>query len=47
MPILVLNYLRVVLLPPGEIGDAASVALFVVTTLAVAAVVTAVHRIRG
>jgi hypothetical protein len=47
VPILVLNYLRIALLPPGEIGDAASVALFVVTTLAVAAVVTAVHRGRG
>jgi hypothetical protein len=46
VPILVVNYLRIALLPPGEVGDGASVALFVVTTLAVAAVVTAVHRAR-
>jgi hypothetical protein len=27
VPILVLNYLRIALLPPGDIGDAASIAL--------------------
>ena len=47
VPILVLNYLRIALVPPDEVGDAVSVALFVVVTLAVAAVVTAVHRARA
>ena len=46
VPIVLLNYLRIALVPPGEVGDAASVALFVATTLAVAAVVTALHRAR-
>ena len=47
VPIVVLNYLRIALVPPGEVGDAASVALFVATTIVVAAVVTVLHRARG
>ena len=46
VPIVLLNYLRIALVAPGEVGEAASVALFVATTLAVAAVVTALHRAR-
>ena len=46
VPIVLLNYLRIAVVPPREVGDAASIALFVATTLAVAAVVTALHRAR-
>ena len=46
VPVLALNYLRVALLPPGEVGDAVSVALFAATTIAVVAVVTVLHRAR-
>jgi hypothetical protein len=45
VPILAINYLRIALVPPGDVGDAVSVALFAATTLAVAVVVTAVHRL--
>jgi hypothetical protein len=44
VPILALNYLRIALLPPGDVGDAVSVALFAATTVVVV-VVTLVHRI--
>jgi hypothetical protein len=46
VPLLALNYLRQLLVPPGEAGDAVSVALFAATTVAVVLVVTAVHRFR-
>jgi hypothetical protein len=46
VPVLAVNYLRQVLVPPGEAGDAVSVALFAATTIAVALVVTAMHRSR-
>jgi hypothetical protein len=46
VPILALNYLRQVLISPDDLGDAANVAMFVGLTLAVAAVVTVVHRHR-
>ena len=46
VPVLAVNYLRQVLVPPGEAGDAVSVALFAVTTIAVVLVVTAMHRLR-
>jgi hypothetical protein len=44
VPILALNYPRIALLPPGDAGDAVSVALFAATTVVVV-VVTLVHRI--
>jgi hypothetical protein len=48
VPILALNYLRLVVLPPDETGgDAVSVALAAAITLAVVLVVTALHRARG
>jgi hypothetical protein len=46
VPILALSYLRQALVPPAEVGDALSIALFVLTAVAVAAIVTAVHRSR-
>jgi hypothetical protein len=46
VPILALSYLRQLLIPPAEVGDAVSIAAFVVAAAAVAAVVTAVHRTR-
>jgi hypothetical protein len=46
VPLLAVNYLRQLLVPPGEAGDAVSVALFVVTTGAVVLAVTAMHRLR-
>jgi hypothetical protein len=46
VPILALNYLRIALLPPGDVGDAVSVALFAATTVAVVVVVTALDRAR-
>jgi hypothetical protein len=46
VPILAVNDLRIALVPPGDVGDAVSVALFAATTLAVAVVVTALHRLR-
>ena len=46
VPFFFLNVLRQVLVPPGEAGDAVSIALFAATALAVAVVVTAVHRLR-
>ena len=46
VPLLALNYLRQVLVPPGDAGDAVSVALFAATTVAVIAVVTVLHRMR-
>jgi hypothetical protein len=44
---LALNYLRQMVLPPDEVGEAASVALALAIVAAVAALVTAVHRARG
>jgi hypothetical protein len=46
IPILVVNYLRQVLVPPDEVGDAVSVGLFAATTAVIAVVVTALHRRR-
>lgn len=46
VPVLAVNYLRQVLVPPGDAGDAISIALFAVTTIAVILVVTALHRLR-
>jgi hypothetical protein len=47
VPILALNYLRQIVLPPGEVGDAISVAIAVAIVIAVIAVVTAAHRSRA
>jgi hypothetical protein len=47
IPMLALNYLRQVILPPDEVGEAASVALALAIVAAAAALVTAVHRARG
>ena len=48
VPILALNSLRQVLVPPGDVGDGVSVALAVSTAAAVAVLVTALHRsLRG
>jgi uncharacterized membrane protein YdcZ (DUF606 family) len=47
VPILATNYLRQVLLPPSEVGDALSVALFVATTAVVALLVTTLYRRLG
>jgi hypothetical protein len=44
VPILGLNYLRQALVSPGDLGDAANVAMFAAVTVAVAALVTLVHR---
>lgn len=44
VPILVLNSLRQVLVPPAEVGDGVSVAVAVATAAAVAVVVTALRR---
>ena len=46
IPIAAINYLRQVLLPPGDVGDAVSVALFAATAATIGTIVTAVHRIR-
>lgn len=43
VPILVFNYLRQILLPPAEVGDAVSVALFAGVTAAVIVLVTLAH----
>ena len=45
VPVLAVNYLRQLLVPPGEAGDAVSVALFAATTVTVILVVTAMHRL--
>ena len=45
VPFFVLNVLRQLLVPPGEVGDVVSIALFLATVLLVAATVTAVHRL--
>ncbi len=44
VPFAVLNLLRQVLVPPAEVGDAVSVALFAATAVTVALVVTTLHR---
>jgi hypothetical protein len=44
VPILAVNYLRQALVPPGEVGDLVSVALFAATTAAVVIVVTTLQR---
>lgn len=46
IPIAVINLLRQVVVPPSEVGDAVSIALFAATVAVVALVVTAVHRLR-
>ena len=46
MPIGAANLLRQVLVPPAEVGDAVSIALFAVTAAVIAVTVTAVHRLR-
>jgi hypothetical protein len=46
LPIGALNVIRQLAFPPGQVGDAVSIALFLATVLAVAVTVTAVHRIR-
>ena len=44
VPIAVLNGLRQLVFPPGEVGDAVSIALFLATVSVVLATVTLVHR---
>jgi hypothetical protein len=44
VPLLAFNYLRQVLVPPGDVGDGTSIALFAATTVVVATVVTALYR---
>lgn len=44
VPVLAANYLRQVLVPPSEVGDAVSVALFAATTVAVILAVSTVSR---
>lgn len=44
VPIAVVNVLRQLAVPPSEVGDAVSVALFAATVAIVVLVVTAVHR---
>ena len=46
VPIAVLNFLRQVLIPPDEVGDAVSIGLFFAVAVAVFAIVTAVQRLR-
>jgi hypothetical protein len=46
VPILAIDYLRQVLVPPDEVGDPISIALFAATTIVIAALVTALHRAR-
>ena len=45
IPMFVLNLLRQVLVPPAEVGDAVSVALFAATALIVFVAVTTAHRL--
>lgn len=44
VPIAIINLLRQLALPPSEVGDAVSIALFAATVGLVVLVVTAVHR---
>jgi hypothetical protein len=44
VPLFVLNVLRQAILPPGEVGDAASIGLFAATAAVVFLVVTAAYR---
>jgi hypothetical protein len=46
VPIVAFNWLRQALVPPAEVGDAVSVALFAATTAVVMLLVTMVHRVR-
>jgi hypothetical protein len=46
IPMLALNYLRQVVLPPDRVGGALSAALAIAIVAAVAVVVTALHRAR-
>jgi hypothetical protein len=47
IPVLAVNYLRQLALPPAEVGDIVSVALFAaITVLVVVAVTTAYRRSR-
>ena len=45
VPFFVLNVLRQLLVPPGEVGDAVSIALFLATASVVAVAVTLAHRV--
>jgi len=46
VPIVALNWLRQALVPPADVGDAVSVALFAATTAVVMLLVTMAHRVR-
>jgi hypothetical protein len=45
VPLGALNILRQLLVPPGDVGDVVSVALFLATAATVAVVVTTLHRL--
>ena len=45
IPLAVLNIARQLLVPPSEVGDAVSVALFAATAATVFLVVTGIHRL--